>query len=377
MGASLAQAVVDFTCETFNGDLGTTPTPENILPIRAVAELFTAEDDTIRRPLAVGRNSPDPLRLSSPPAWSDHGGAGDDDIVMTPAEPARSSRRNAPARPPIRALQDKGKGRADKPTSTPAPPQPRPPAKKPVVPNQRPPPVPPSSSRPARPAPRSYADTARKAASIKQPASPAAPPSRPPSRKDILSRQGLRVKVLGVQLVYDGYSVPTDKVPSERDTDILRGAITSHFKAHYNFKPWVGMPMSKSFLRIVDVPRFQGTHYDLDHLTERDEVASALKASPIWSPSHILCGNPHIVCTSKASTTATAFFDIWDTASGARARQLIDKQFMFRGRPLWIQACSKSSGVPLCTWCWRWGHPVGCCHAAVVKCPRCSGPHKL
>ncbi|PPQ93388.1 hypothetical protein CVT25_015469, partial [Psilocybe cyanescens] len=68
MGASLAQAVIDFTRETFNGDLGTTPTPENILPIHAVAELFTAEDDTIRRPLAIGRNSPDPLRLSSPPA---------------------------------------------------------------------------------------------------------------------------------------------------------------------------------------------------------------------------------------------------------------------------------------------------------------------
>ncbi|PPQ92412.1 hypothetical protein CVT25_009985 [Psilocybe cyanescens] len=37
MGASLAQALVDFTCETFNGDLGTTPTPDNILPIRAVS----------------------------------------------------------------------------------------------------------------------------------------------------------------------------------------------------------------------------------------------------------------------------------------------------------------------------------------------------
>ncbi|PPQ92730.1 hypothetical protein CVT25_014047, partial [Psilocybe cyanescens] len=335
MGASLAQALVDFTRETFNGDLGTTPTPDNILPIRAVAEIFAAEDDTIRRPLAIGPTSPDPLRISSPPAWSDHGGVGDDDVVMTPAEPVRSSRRSAQARPPIRAQQDKGKGRADKPPpSPPALPQPRPPAKKPVVPNQRPPPVPPSSTRPARPAPRSYADTARKAAPIKQPASPAAPPSRSPSRKGrkipdytahgpsrrqllvdvgdhakdanlstlfkdlssdvlsrqglrvkvlgvqlaydgyslptdkvpserdtdilhVLSRQGLRVKVLGVQLAYDGYSLPTDKVPSERDTDILRGAITAHFKAHYDFTPWVGMPTSKSFLRIVDVPRFQ------------------------------------------------------------------------------------------------------------------------
>ncbi|PPQ93396.1 hypothetical protein CVT25_015923, partial [Psilocybe cyanescens] len=170
MGASLAQAVVDFTRDAFNGDLGTTPTPENILPIRAIAEIFAAEEDTIRRPLAIGPTSPDPLRISSPPpAWSDHGGAGDDDVVMTPAEPVRSSRRSAQARPPIRAQQDKGKGRADKPPpSPPAPPQPRPLAKKPVVPNQRPPPVPPSSSCPARPAPRSYAEAARKKAHIQQ-----------------------------------------------------------------------------------------------------------------------------------------------------------------------------------------------------------------
>ncbi|PPQ95110.1 hypothetical protein CVT25_011764 [Psilocybe cyanescens] len=67
MGASLAQVVVHFTRDALNGDLGTTPTPENILPICAIAEIFAAEDDTIRRPLAIGPTSPDPLRISSPP----------------------------------------------------------------------------------------------------------------------------------------------------------------------------------------------------------------------------------------------------------------------------------------------------------------------
>ncbi|PPQ88425.1 hypothetical protein CVT25_011548, partial [Psilocybe cyanescens] len=184
MGATLAQAVVDFTRETFNGDLGTTPTPDNILPIRAVAELFPAEDDTIRRPLALGCTSPDPLRISSPPAWSDHGGAGDDNVVMIPAESVCSSCRSTQARPPIRAQQDKGKGQADKPApAPPAPPQHHPLAKKPVVPNQRPPPVPPSATRPVRPAPCSYAEAARKKVQIQQPALPAAPPSHPPSHK--------------------------------------------------------------------------------------------------------------------------------------------------------------------------------------------------
>ncbi|PPQ91137.1 hypothetical protein CVT25_012427 [Psilocybe cyanescens] len=212
---------------------------------------------------------------------------------MTPAKSVRSSHRSAQAKPPIRAQQDKGKRWADKPPPPPpAPPQPCPLAKKPVVPNQRPPP----------------AEATRKKAPTQQPALSAAHLSRPTSRKgrripdytshgpsmrqllidvgdhakdanlttlfknlssDILSCQGLRVKVLGVEIAYDGYTVPTDKVPSERDTDILRGAVTAHFKAHYKFTPWVGMPMSKLFLQIVNVPQFQDTHYDLDHLTEQ------------------------------------------------------------------------------------------------------------
>ncbi|PPQ93297.1 hypothetical protein CVT25_015105 [Psilocybe cyanescens] len=269
MGASLAQAMVDFTHKTFNGDLGTTPTPDNILPIHAVAELFSAEDDTIRRLLAIGPTSPDLLHISSPPAWSDHGGV---------EHPGQASNPSA---------AEQRKGRADKPASTLAPPQPGPPAKKLVVPNQRPLPVPPSSTHSMRPPPCSYAEAACKKAPVQQPAELAAPPSRPTSHKgrripeytshgpsrhqmlidvgdhakdanlatlfkdlssNVLSCQGLCVKVLGVQLTYDGYSIPTDKVPSECDTDMLRGMVTSHFKAHYKFTPWVGMPTSKSFL---------------------------------------------------------------------------------------------------------------------------------
>ncbi|PPQ94892.1 hypothetical protein CVT25_004373 [Psilocybe cyanescens] len=272
MGASLAQALVDFTCETFNGDLGTMPTPDNILPICAVAELFTAEDDTIRRPLAIGPTSPDPLRISSPPR------------LLSLLVPLAGMRR-----PGLPSEHSRTKGKVGL-ISLPLPllflnPAHWPRSQWSLI--RGPPLVPPSSSHPAHPTPRSYADTACKAAPIKQPALPAAPPSRPPSCKgrkisdytahspsrrqllidvgdhakdanlttlfkdlslDVLSRQGLHVKVLGVQLAYNGYSVPTDKIPSKRDMDILCGVITSHFKAHYKFMLWVSMPTSKLFL---------------------------------------------------------------------------------------------------------------------------------
>ncbi|PPQ84646.1 hypothetical protein CVT25_015459 [Psilocybe cyanescens] len=98
---------------------------------------------------------------------------------MTLAEPVRSSRRSTQARPPIQAQQDKGKGWADKPAPTPALSQPHPPAKKPVVPNQRPPPqcLPPPLTMCVWP------HAACKKASVQQPAELAAPPSRPASCK--------------------------------------------------------------------------------------------------------------------------------------------------------------------------------------------------
>ncbi|PPQ92327.1 hypothetical protein CVT25_008509 [Psilocybe cyanescens] len=153
--------------------------------------------------------------------------------------------------------------------------------------------------------------------------------------------------------MYDGYSLPTNKVPSECDTNIIYDTVIVHFQHCYKFTPWIGIPTSKLFLQVVDVPQFKDTKMDLDHLTKRG------------------------IHNSKTSTTAVAYFDIWDTASSACTCQLIDKQLMFRGCSLWIWACSKSSGILLCTWCWKQGHPIGCCYTLATKCPQCSSPHKL
>ncbi|KAF8961243.1 hypothetical protein BDZ97DRAFT_1664522 [Flammula alnicola] len=91
----------------------------------------------------------------------------------------------------------------------------------------------------------------------------------------------------------------------------------------------------------------------------------------------MLAGPPRVIRNSKASSTAHAFFEIYDSQSGQRAKRLINKTFMFRGRVILIRPAVASVGVPLCTRCWRWGHPKTSCKACQPICARCSGPHEL
>ncbi|PPR04569.1 hypothetical protein CVT26_002446, partial [Gymnopilus dilepis] len=66
----------------------------------------------------------------------------------------------------------------------------------------------------------------------------------------------------------------------------------------------------------------------------------------------------------------------WDSQSGSRAKELIGKPFMFRTHKLVIEAARSNPGTPLCTRCWRWGHPaIIACRAAQPKCACCAGPH--
>ena len=78
---------------------------------------------------------------------------------------------------------------------------------------------------------------------------------------------------------------------------------------------------------------------------------------------------------SKASSNSTAYFEVWDTQSGARAKRLIGRTIMFKGRQCRIMAAKARIRVPLCTRCYRWGHPTSACRAFHVQCPLCCGPH--
>ena len=84
-----------------------------------------------------------------------------------------------------------------------------------------------------------------------------------------------------------------------------------------------------------------------------------------------------MVCDSTKSTSCTVFFNIWDSQRGSRAKALVDRPIMILGSRCFIRAARANPGVPMCTRCYRWGHPVISCRAPQRRCPACSGPHSI
>ncbi|KDR65183.1 hypothetical protein GALMADRAFT_82167, partial [Galerina marginata CBS 339.88] len=166
-------------------------------------------------------------------------------------------------------------------------------------------------------------------------------------------------------------SIATSNVPRERDLDIIRGCVHDFFPDDLGDKIWVGLPASKSYLRVLDVPTDQPAALGP---TLPDHVRKAMYASALTEHLH-LDGPVRLVRNSKSSTTSTAYFNIWDSKSGFRARALIGRTFMLGPNTLTIKESNRSAGVPQCQRCWKWGHVIQACKAQALRCPICSGPH--
>ncbi|PPR06775.1 hypothetical protein CVT26_003903 [Gymnopilus dilepis] len=276
-----------------------------------------------------------------------------------------------------------------------------------------------------------------------------------------LRARNIPMQVLSIERAYDGWSMRCSAVPLQQALDIIRAVVFARVPNAEALQPWVGLPGSTSYLRIRDVPYYKlgttrrpgllvfarvpnaealqpwvglpgSTSYlrirdvpyykrtprsrdDKEARTSPSEVVDAMLASAIIKEHLFLKGVLRITHNSQSSTTATAYFNIWDSQSASRAKELIGKPFMFRthklvmeavranpGTPLctccwrWghpaiacragkpfmfrthklvIEAARANPGTPLCTRCWRWGHPAIACRAAQPKCARCAGPH--
>ncbi|KAF9040624.1 Gag-like protein [Panaeolus papilionaceus] len=82
-----------------------------------------------------------------------------------------------------------------------------------------------------------------------------------------------------------------------------------------------------------------------------------------------------MICNSKMATTATVYFDLWDSQNGAQAKQLIGTSMMICGHSCLIQTATPNRRVPCCQRCFRWGHDSLHCRAKIPMCPICGGPH--
>ncbi|TFK16350.1 hypothetical protein FA15DRAFT_662232, partial [Coprinopsis marcescibilis] len=331
--------------------------------VRQSSRAKTSEDEdvTIRVPVApqptFTPRGPDPPRQptlprSSPPAEDP---MEEDNATIAPSRPRE--------------------GQSSHPVSRPQP-------KKPVVPFQRPTPGPPPPvNRATRPLPQSssYASAAKKApagpslvnlaraapnlsakrllevqreaegSSKKKKKTTSTPSftSRGPSRKQVLvmfegkavptgfpvnilmagcnaalTRANGTTRVLAAQLAYDGLSLSTTSVANPKDIDIICAKVLEVCPASHKDKTWVGLPTSTSYLKVLDVPFFRNIADGT--LATADDVANALKGSPL-AQNIYFTGQPRLVRNSKHSTTCTAYFNIWDSPAGTKAKTLIGR----------------------------------------------------
>jgi hypothetical protein len=159
-------------------------------------------------------------------------------------------------------------------------------------------------------------------------------------------------------------------VPNEGDLNVVRGWLTVSYPDLAR-SIVADPPMSKSYLKLVGVPRFRNA---LQELTLPSDIMDAFDKSPLTA--HInLAAPPRLVKESEGSTVVTAYFDIWDTSTGARSRCLHGKRIIALGRECFIRGTTPQVGVPICQKCWKWGHSAHVCHEN-HRCARCRQPHR-
>ncbi|KAH6874121.1 hypothetical protein BKA70DRAFT_1449717 [Coprinopsis sp. MPI-PUGE-AT-0042] len=155
-----------------------------------------------------------------------------------------------------------------------------------------------------------------------------------PTCKQVLVNNALRggrsmLAVLVTAPAYGGWSMSTNKVASENDLAIIRGCVLNMLSAEARESCFVGLPASKSFLHIIDVPWFSDVTKNI--LTTREHVEAVFKRSTlgcdIW-----MTGPVRLVRDSANATSGTAYFDIWDSQTGAKAKRVINRPLEIHGR---------------------------------------------
>jgi hypothetical protein len=167
----------------------------------------------------------------------------------------------------------------------------------------------------------------------------------------------------------DGYSVVTSTVASDSDLLQIRGAArlchpgADHVDA--------ALPTSTSYLKLVDVPFFTVGDARITPEGVMSQIGKSGFASLV-----VLQTPARVVRDSPKSDTCTVYLNVADSVSGARAKGLVGKTVQFGQYASYFRAARANPGSPLCSRCWRWGHPSSACRAPQLRCPICLGPHR-
>ncbi|KAK1223714.1 hypothetical protein PQX77_013402 [Marasmius sp. AFHP31] len=188
-----------------------------------------------------------------------------------------------------------------------------------------------------------------------------------------LQNQGKSLKVLSTKPVYDSWSMSTFAVATALEVEIIMARIKEMVPSRFKNSLWVGLPTSTSYLKVLDVPYFSTCGERVPITAE--EVIEQFRSSPLWEDLGCISGKPQVVHNLSKSTTATVYFNVFDSQTGTRAKHLIDRQLHIFGQSCYIRAAASNPGTPICQRCCRWGHSANSCQAPQPRCPKCLEPH--
>jgi hypothetical protein len=112
--------------------------------------------------------------------------------------------------------------------------------------------------------------------------------------------------------MYQAYGIEMTHVPTPMEIGQLVESLNCKSQIFRNLgTPWfMTLPQSKSYCKLLDIP----------HSANGIEITSKAVETALWqSPfgEHIvLCGRPRLMCTSRASQVAQAYFEVWDSQNG-------------------------------------------------------------
>jgi hypothetical protein len=166
-----------------------------------------------------------------------------------------------------------------------------------------------------------------------------------------------------------GFTLITIRVANSRNLKILKLYVGHMLNTTQDFD--LGIPQSKSYLKIVHVPFLLNNSPIIPEL-----MSEAMKRHELAN-NFVLASPPRIARNTKDSDSCMVWFDLWDSQNGKRAVPLVNRHINIGGWTSTIWATSMHPGIPQCHNCWHWGHPTHKCYAHVPHCPKCGGVHRL
>ncbi|EKM74507.1 hypothetical protein AGABI1DRAFT_15701, partial [Agaricus bisporus var. burnettii JB137-S8] len=82
-----------------------------------------------------------------------------------------------------------------------------------------------------------------------------------------------------------------------------------------------------------------------------------------------------VVRSRGSKDMAVAFVDVWDSKSGSRTKDLVNKVYHIQGKLIKVEYAQQREFVPQCQKCWKWNHGTSRYRLSHQLCARCGQPH--